>query len=340
MHPFRFAVQVSELDFDTWRERVRWYEELGFSVISTPDHYLMQQWDPVALQAAVAAETTLAGVGSTVLNVGLRQPIDLARMSATVAAIAAGGCELGIGAGWMSDDYDIAGTPFDDPRTRLARLNESVEVIKRLWSQESTTFSGKYVSVQDAPAVLPLPLPARPKLLLGGTMRHALGIAGRHADIVSVFPSVASGKIGWPGWAAGSTVERTAKQTEWAREGARQAGRDPQDLEFSTQVTFTGVAPDPAPVQEQVALATGVSPSAQDDSTIFLTGTPAQARERLQRRREVTGLSYFVVFDLANNYANPDGAGLPTLPGGSGPAGYDEYMEAFSEAVIQPLTGQ
>ena len=60
----------------------------------------MRQWDPVSLMAAVAGVTRSAAVGSTVLDVGPRQPIDLARMAATVASISAGGCELGLGAGW------------------------------------------------------------------------------------------------------------------------------------------------------------------------------------------------------------------------------------------------
>jgi alkanesulfonate monooxygenase SsuD/methylene tetrahydromethanopterin reductase-like flavin-dependent oxidoreductase (luciferase family) len=99
MHPFRFGIQVSELPVDGWRERVRWYEELGFTTISTPDHYILRQWDPVSLMAAMAGVTRSAAVGSTVLDVGPRQPIDLARMAATVASISAGGCELGLGAG-------------------------------------------------------------------------------------------------------------------------------------------------------------------------------------------------------------------------------------------------
>lgn len=339
MHPFRFGIQVSQLPYDGWRERVRWYEDLGFTTISTPDHYQMRQWDPVSLLAAVAGVTRSAAVGSTVLNVGLRQPIDLARMAATVAAIGAGGCELGLGAGWMPDDFEIAGVPFDKAGVRLSRLEESVKAIKLLWTEEMTTYSGDYVRLKDAPSVLPLPLPRMPKLLLGGTLRRAVGMAGRHADIVSIFPSVASGKIGWPGWAEGSTVEQTAQQTAWARAGAQAAGRSAESLELSTQICFTAVARDPAPVQQAVVEMTGVEPDIQDASTIFLTGTPAQARERLQRRREATGLSYFVVFDLANNYVNVGGR-VPTLPGDSGPGAGDRYLEAFAEEVVRPLTGQ
>jgi hypothetical protein len=63
------------------------------------------------------------------------------------------------------------------------------------------------------------------------------------------------------------------------------------------------------------------------------------ARERLQRRREATGLSYFVVFDLANNYVNP-GSWRPSLPGDDGPGTADRCLEAFAESVVRPLTGQ
>jgi len=59
----------------------------------------------------------------------------------------------------------------------------------------------------------------------------------------------------------------------------------------------------------------------------------------LQRRREATGLSYFVVFDLANNYVNP-GTWAPSLPGDGGPGAADRYLEAFAQSVVRPLTGQ
>ncbi|SEP50669.1 hypothetical protein SAMN02990966_07715 [Rhodospirillales bacterium URHD0017] len=88
-----------------------------------------------------------------------------------------------------------------------------------------------------------------------------------------------------------------------------------------------------------VAEWTGVTAAAQKLSTIFLGGTPAEARECLQRRRQATGLSYFVVFDLANNYANA-GNWTPSLPGDGGPGAADRYLEAFAQSVVRPLTGQ
>jgi alkanesulfonate monooxygenase SsuD/methylene tetrahydromethanopterin reductase-like flavin-dependent oxidoreductase (luciferase family) len=70
MQPFRFAVQVTELPVPGWRERVAWYEQLGFSAIHTPDHFSLRQWDPLAAQAAIAAVTNTAATGASVLDVG------------------------------------------------------------------------------------------------------------------------------------------------------------------------------------------------------------------------------------------------------------------------------
>jgi probable F420-dependent oxidoreductase len=338
MNPFRFAVQVTELPLDGWRERVAWYEQLGFSAIHTPDHFDMRQWDPLTAQAAIAAATRSAAAGASVLDVGFYHPMVLARAAATIAQLAAGGYELGIGAGWMADDYEMAGMTFDRAGVRLDRLREAVQVIRSLWTLERTTFEGEHYQVKDAPAVLGLPLQTTPKIFIGGTMPRAIRLAGAHAEIVSMFPALQGGKIGWAGWAAGSTVEFMAEKSRWAREGAERAGRDPDALELSTQLAHTAVADDPAPVQEFVAKATDVDPASQDESLIFLTGTPAQARERLERRREATGVSYYVMFDPSFNYAFPgDG---PTLPGDSGPGAGDRYLESFAEAVIAPLSGQ
>ncbi len=338
MQPFRFAVQVSELPRERWRERVRWYEELGFTAIHTPDHFSLRQWDPLTTQAAVGAVTKRAATGATVLDVGFYHPLVLARAAATIASLAAGGYELGVGAGWMPDDYEMAGLTFDRPGIRLDRLREALEIIRSAWTKEHTTYEGAHYRIENAQSVFELPLAVMPKILVGGTMPRAIRLAGAHGDIVSVFPALPSGKIGWPGWAEGSTTGYFAEKSKWAREGAERAGRDFGSLELSTQLTHTAVADDPAPLQSFIGQATEVDPAAQDEAMIFLTGTPSQARERLQRRRDATGVSYYVMFDPSFNYAHPEGP--PSLPGDSGPGAGDRYMEAFAESVIKPLSGQ
>src|SRR4029077_7930312 len=101
-----------------------------------------------------------------------------------------------------------------------------------------------------------------PKILIGGTMPRAVRLAGTYADIVSVFPALPSGTIGWPGWAEGSTVEYFTEKAEWAREGASRAGRDFDEIELSTQLAHSAVADDPSGLQEFVRQATDVAPAA------------------------------------------------------------------------------
>ncbi len=334
-HPFRFAVQVTELPFDGWRDRVRWYEQLGFSAIHWADHVMLRGWDPIAGEAAVAAATERAAVGTTVLDAGFYQPIVLARQAATIAAIAAGGYELGLGAGWSGDDYRAAGLDFDRAGARLARLDETLTAIRSLWTEETTTFEGEHVALQEAPSVLDLPLPVMPRLLVGATKPHALALAGRQADIVSMFPAIEGDKIGWEGWAAGATIGHYEEKVAIARSAAEAAGRDPDALELSTQITHTAVADDPTGPQAAVEEATGVAPADQDAAMIFLTGTPEQARERLTERRERTGVSYFVVQDTAHNYAHPEQA--MRLPGDDRPGASDRYLEHLAETVLTPL---
>ena len=299
-------MQVTELPRAGWRERVAWYEDLGFSAIHTPDHFDMRQLDPLTAQAAMGAVARRAAVGATVLDVSFYHPLVLARAAATIASLSAGGFELGIGAGWMPDDYELAGLPFDRPGVRLDRLREVAEIVRSVWTQETTTFEGEHYRIREAPAVAELPLAVMPRILIGGTMPRAVRLAGVHADIVSVFPALPSGTIGWPGWAAGSTIEYFAEKAAWAQQGASRAGRDFGQIELSTQLTHTAVAEDHSGLQEFLRQSTGVEPRAQDDAMIFLTGTPALARERLQRRRRAaTGVSYYVMFDPVCNYRPP-----------------------------------
>src|ERR1700753_2814672 len=109
VRPFRFAIHVTDLPQRGWRERIRFYERLGFDAVHVPDHFTMSQWDPIALSAAVGAVAERLAVAQTVLNAPLQQPRSLARAGATLAQIAPGGCEFGLGAGWMPADFEMTG---------------------------------------------------------------------------------------------------------------------------------------------------------------------------------------------------------------------------------------
>jgi probable F420-dependent oxidoreductase len=161
-------------------------ESLGYSGISMPDH-LWSQFAPIPALAAVAVATSRPRITMAVLANDFRNPVMLAKEAATLDVLSGGRLDLGMGAGWREKEYQQAGITFDRPSVRIARLVESVTIIKRLLEGELITFHGTYYDVHGY-QLTPLPVQRpRPRLVLGGGAPKMLSAAARHADIVSHF---------------------------------------------------------------------------------------------------------------------------------------------------------
>jgi probable F420-dependent oxidoreductase len=313
--PFRFGVQLSSLPGRDFAERMRRIEALGFSSVFWPDHF-GGQWEPVAALAAAAALTTKLRVGSLVYGVDYRHPVVLAKAAATIQLLSGGRHEFGLGAGWMKTDYDQAGMAYDKPSVRIERLEEALTIVRSMWTQPKTSFSGRHYRVKDVPAAVEPAPAAPPAVLVGGGGRKVLGVAGRHADIVGINPAIPEGRI-LPTTIHDLAPERVREKIGWVREAAEAAGRDFATLELQSLIFVTAVTDDPKPVREAVAKQTGMSPEDVAGCAGFLTGPAAEIRDRLEKRREETGLSYIVIQ-------------------GGDPAA----LERFAEGVIAPLAGR
>ncbi len=311
---FRFGLHFWQLPLADWRARVRRYEQLGFSSITFTDHIVVPQWEPIAALAAVAAATERIHVGSLVLDSGLRNPVLTAKAAATIDRLSGGRLELGLGAGYVATNFAAAGATFPPPAERLDRLEESIDLMRRLWTAEKTTFTGRFYQVKDSPRVAPEPV--SPKLLVGGGGPHAMRLAGRVADIASMIPRQATGEWSVSASVADSTLERMRQKAAWVRESASACGRDPDAIELNTMVLSIGVGDDAAARREALAKQNGVAVSALLDSTLFLTGTAAEVRERLCEYRDQIGLTYFSLFAME-----------------------DEQIEYFAAHVMAPLGG-
>ena len=313
--PFRFGVQVSSLDPERWTDQLRHFESAGFSTVFWPDHF-GSQWEPVAALAAAAASTKRLKVGSLVYDVDYRHPVVLAKSAATIHLLSGGRHEFGIGAGWMESDYVQAGIPFERAGVRIAKLAEALEIIRSMWTQEETSFEGEYYSIREIAQAVPLPPGERPRILIGGGGKKLLTLAGRTADIVGINPKVSGGRI-LPDTPADLAPERVREKVGWVRAGAEAAGRDPEEIEWSSLSFVVAVTDDPKPLREALAKGSGMTPEQVADSPIFLTGSADEICERLERRREQTGISYVVV-------------------SGRDPSGLD----LFAEHVVSRLAGK
>jgi probable F420-dependent oxidoreductase len=313
--PFRFGVQVHDLPREGWSERVRRLEALGYSSIFCPDHF-GAQWDPTVLLTAAAAVTQRLRVGSLVYDVDYRHPVILAKAAATLHLVSAGRHEFGIGAGWMQSDYEQAGMSYDRPGVRIERLTEALEIIRSMWLQERTSFAGKHYQVKEIAQAARLPKGERPKILIGGGGPRLLRLAGHKADIVGINPSLHEGKI-TPQTALDLVPERVQEKIGWVREGAQRAGRPFEEIELNALVFVVAVADDVRGLRSALAKNTGMSESQVAACPVFLTGSPTEIRDKLEKQRERTGISYIVI------------------------QGDDvERIERFAEAIVQPLSGR
>jgi probable F420-dependent oxidoreductase len=314
-HPFRFGASFADLAPDTWREDVRRVESLGYSSLFWPDHF-GEQLDPTAALAAVAGVTSRLHLGALVYDVDYRHPVVMAKAAATIQLLSGGRHEFGIGAGWMETDYREAGIPYDRPGVRIERLAEALEVIRSMWTQPKTSFEGVHYRITDIAQAAPLPAGSRPKILIGGGGPRILKLAGRYGDIVGINPTMLAGRI-TAETPADSAPERVREKVGLVRQGAEAAGRDPQAIELNSLSFVVAITDRPQGVREALSRSSGMSVEQVADCPLFLTGSAAEIRERLEKRREETGISYVVI------------------------QGRDrEVLESFAEHVVVPLAGK
>ena len=315
MKPFRFGVQLASLPGDGWRDRVRHIEALGYSTIFWPDHF-NPMWDPTAALAAAAAVTERINVGSLVYGVDYRHPVVMAKAAATIQVLSGGRHEFGLGAGWMETDYREAGMGYDRPGLRIERLEEALQIVRSLWTQEKTRFTGQHFQLNEAArSVAELDPSEPPRVLVGGGGPRVLRVAGRHADIVGLNPRLHEGRV-TKDTAADSIAERTLEKARWVRQAAEAAGRDPALLELNALVFIVAITDDPAGVRAAIGQQTGLDAEEIARCPLFLTGSASEIQDRLVKQREETGISYVVV-----QGARP------------------EVIESFAEGVVAPLGG-
>jgi probable F420-dependent oxidoreductase len=205
-------------------------EALGYSSLWTFQRLLSpvtpdgDQWlppayhsvlDPFAVLAFVAARTSRVRLGVAVINAPFSPPVMLAKAAATIDVLSGGRLDLGLGSGWMPDEFAATGAGLD---RRGAQMDEYIAALEACWSPGVTDFDGEF-SVLPRSVIAPGPQQTpRPPILLGGAAPAALRRAGRSAD----------------GWVSASTADlsKLGDSIETVRTGAREAGRDPAQLRF------------------------------------------------------------------------------------------------------------
>jgi probable F420-dependent oxidoreductase len=289
MHPFRFAVQqASARSGEKWVALARRAETLGYDVLVMPDH-LGRQLSPFAALGAAAAATTRLRVGAFVFANDYRHPLMLAREAATLDLLSGGRFEMGLGAGWMTSDYRQLGMAYDPAPRRIDRLAEAAPLIARLLAGETVTHSGQHYQLDRATVGVETVQKPRPPLAIGAGGPRMLKLAAREADIVGLVPGFdAHGRI----HVRQATETATARKIGLIREAA---GDRFERLEINLWLADAGLIGSGNSLLGSVAAAARWAPTAIYGSPYVLYGTLNSARERLLRRRDRLGISYYTI---------------------------------------------
>ncbi len=299
MRPFRFAVQaVDASSAKEWCELARKVEDLGFSTLFVADHYLgpgpagsstllaPQQLAPISAMATAAAVTGTLRVGCRVFCVDYHVPAVLAKEAATLDVLSGGRLEFGIGAGWHAAEYEAMGLVFADGPTRVAKLEEVVALIKGHWSGKQLDFAGQFTAARGYSG-LPLPVQSpHPPVMIGGSRRRVLALAGREADIASLanVPWVAVNEAGL------TPQQEAARRVGFVREAAGDRF-DRMDVEsspyFSEVTARAGTA-----LAAMGARMRNADPEVLRDHPNVLVGSVEEIIDRLQSQRERIGVNY------------------------------------------------
>jgi len=290
-HTFRFGVQVGMgASGEEWKAKARKAEEMGYNILTMPDHFHTQLTAAPAL-AAVAAVTTTLRIGTFVLDNDFRHPALVAGDAATLDLLSDGRFELGIGAGWMQTDYERTGIPFSAPGVRVHRLEESVRIIKGLFGELPVTFTGQHYTITDL-AGFPRPVQRpHPPVLIGAGGRRMLSFAAREADIVSIVPRISAPNELSLADLAASVVD---EKVEWVREAA---GERFSALELNALIQRVIVTDDQPQATRSLGEDWGISADSARESPYLLIGTTKEIADMLCAHRERFGLSYLTVFE-------------------------------------------
>lgn len=237
------GITFGQLNPKAWDEAAVAADQLGYESLWLPEHLVFPLeisgqlipgeehppvpptvpiYEPCTYLGYVAGRTTRINLGTFVYLLGIRHPFVGARGFATLDIVSGGRARCGVGAGWLRTEWQAAGI---DPATRGARLDEAIEVVRRLWTEPEIAHDGEHFPFEPV-AFEPKPIqPGGPPILVGGESDRALRRAATLGD-------------GWLGME--HTPESAAAQVARLRELAAEAGRRPGEVEATVMGRVEG----------------------------------------------------------------------------------------------------
>jgi alkanesulfonate monooxygenase SsuD/methylene tetrahydromethanopterin reductase-like flavin-dependent oxidoreductase (luciferase family) len=250
-------------------------ERLAYSRAWYCDHIWSHSPECWSLFSSLATETHSIRFGSAVTCNLWREPTLTAKLVATVDVMSRGRVEFGIGGGHTRAEYDMYGIRFPKFRERMEMLGEAVEITKSLWTQRSTSFSGKYYVLKDAFCEpVPVQRPHPPIMIGGGGLSATPALAARYADSYN------------PG-ADELSPELARTYLEALDRECAKIGRDPAEIEKIWYGRFFA--------SSDAALVGEIKKHLGDKVETSIVGTADECTERVQSFVDL-GFTHFILY--------------------------------------------
>ncbi len=296
-------------NFEDMKSVAQEAERLGFDSVWLCDHFLTLDPDSYAKDAGFDAAGASGGVGSgsiplletwtalsalsqttkklrlgtSVLSNSYRIPSVLAKMGATLDHISGGRLDLGLGAGWMREEYEAYGIPFPRASVRIAQMEEAVQLIRKMWTEPHPTFEGAHYAIKGAACDPPPVQRPSPPIWIGGEGKKVLRAAARYADGFNA--------RWWP-------PERYLERKEEIDAHCEEAGRDPEGLRRSLMCLLL-------PSHDRARVEAERKRFAAIPETGIIAGVPRECADRVMEYVDA-GVRHFL-------YTIPDVAGMDAL---------------------------
>ena len=261
---FRFGIGLRSIrSADRLREKVRKFEGLGFDVVHFPDHIGAPAPFPAMVAAADAARTIR--VGTFVLNAAFYSPALLARDAVDTDLLSDGRLELGLGTGYVREEFEAAEIPYPTAGERVAHLRHVTTYLKR-----------------TAPSI---------PLLIAGNGDKVLTIAAQHADIIGLTGGGLPENVG---------DDPMAERVDFVRAAA---GDRFDQLELN--LAITAVPTDSSGIPDLTLTRAYFPEASDEQLRAMptvLTGTPRDIADTLRERRDTYGVTYLTVQDYPGEY--------------------------------------
>jgi F420-dependent oxidoreductase-like protein len=187
---------------EAYETLTRWAQtadQSGYDSVWIPDHFITAPpsqemvFECWTMAAALARDTKRVRIGQMVTGNSYRNPALLAKMASTLDVLSHGRLTFGIGAGWYEPDYRAYGYEFPDGPERLRQLQEAVQVILAMWTQEEATFEGNYYQIRGAiNQPKGVQQPHIPLMIAGAGEQVTLKLVARYGDVCNVIADPAT----------------------------------------------------------------------------------------------------------------------------------------------------